>query len=141
MTVHETRRNKTRRVETRRDEKGREEQRRPQTRLLVGLRLACIPTEHKYCPQTHNFVGLRPTRKVEGCTWVGVGSKRSSSKPTIYWVSSSISQIRRPAGHGPNPQFTEFGARFGHLSKKATCYPRRMCKVPEAARCKLENST
>ena len=43
---------------------------------------------------------MRPTHKDEGCTWVGVGSKRSSFKPTIYWVSKSISQIRSPARHG-----------------------------------------
>ena len=61
---------------------------------------------------------LETNLKVEDCTWVGVGSKRSSLKPTIFCVSSSISQIRLPARHGPNPQFTEFGAQFGHLSKK-----------------------
>ena len=77
---------------------------------FVGLRLVCTHIWHKRCPQTHNFVSLRLPYKVEGCNWVDFGSSRCDVKPTIYWVSSSISRIRSPAGLAPNPQFTEFGA-------------------------------
>ena len=84
-------------------------------------------------------MGLRLTHKVGGCNWVGFGSSQCVLKPTIYWVSSSISRIRSPAGMAPNPQFTEFGARFDDLLRKPTRYPRRMCRKPRTAWCKIEN--
>ena len=78
-------------------------------------------------------MGLWPTHKVEGCTWDGTDSKRSSFKLVKLWVPSSISRIHLPADIAQNPQFIGFGARFVYLPKKPTRCSRRMCKMTKAA--------
>ena len=39
----------------------------------------------------------------------------------------------------PNPQFSEFWARFYYLLRKLTRWPRQMCKKPRTAWCKIDN--
>ena len=97
----------------------------------------CVAIRHKYGAQTQSFVGWRSMHMVEGCTWVGIGSKRSSFKLVKLWIPGPISGPLLPAGMAPNPEFTEFKARFEYLSEKPTRYLRWMCKIPRASRSKF----
>ena len=105
----------------------------PSNSAFCGLADRLYSDTAQILSPTHNFVGLRPTHKVEGCTWDGTDSKRSSFKLVKLWVPSSISLIHLPADIAQDPQFIGFGARFVYLPKKPTRCSRRMCKMTKAA--------
>ena len=71
-----------------------------------------------------------------GLAWV---QSDRAPNPQFIGFQAQFRGFARPQGMAPNPQFTEFGARFDYLSRKPTCYPRRMCKKPRTAWCKIEN--